>query len=196
MVLLKLETIMNDEINKIKSSVKEEMAHAIEHLESALIKIRAGKANPSMLEGVMVDYYGSPTPISQVGNITTPDARSLSIKPWEKPMLAEIEKAIFAANLGITPQNDGENIRLNIPPLTEERRKELAKQIKAEGEHAKVSIRNSRKHGNDSVKQLGKDGLSEDLVKDAEGEIQNITNNYSEKIDKIVKAKENEVMTL
>ncbi len=173
-----------------------EMDAAIEHLIEELAKVRAGKASPAMLNGIMVDYYGSPTPLTQVATVSVPDARSLSIKPWEKSLLQEIEKAIFGANLGLTPQNDGENVRINIPPVTQERRKELAKQIKSEGENAKISLRNIRKSGNDSIKQLGKDGMSEDLVKDAESEIQRVTNTHSEKIDKIVKLKEEEVLTL
>ena len=161
-----------------------------------MTKVRAGRASPAMLNGVMVDYYGSATALSQVANISVPDARSLSIKPWEKTLLGEIEKAIFGANLGFTPQSDGESIRINIPALTEERRKDLAKQIKGEGETAKVSLRNIRKSSNDSIKKLNKDGLSDDLSKDAEGEIQKITNNFTAKIDAIVKAKEAEVMSI
>lgn len=187
---------MTEEINKLKSKLNTEMNASIGHLEEALTKIRAGKANPSMLNGIQVEYYGTPTPLAQVSSISVPDARSLSIKPWEKPLLAEIEKAIFAANLGFTPQNDGENIRINIPPLTEERRKELAKQIKHEGEQAKIGLRGARKHANDEAKKLGKDGLSEDGVKTLEDEIQKITNSFGEKVDKIVKAKEDEVMSM
>ncbi len=187
---------MTEEVNKIKKSAKSEMDAAIGHLEQELTKVRAGRANPAMLNGVMVEYYGTPTPLSQVANISIPDARSLSIKPWEKNLLPEIEKAIFAANLGFTPQSDGENIRINIPALTEERRKDLAKQIKNEGENAKISIRNARKHANDSLKKLNKDGLSDDLTKDAEGEVQNITNGFNSKVDDIVKAKEKEVMSI
>ena len=187
---------MTEEVNKIKKSTKSEMEAAIAHLEQELTKIRAGRANPSMLNGIMVDYYGNPSPLSQVANISIPDARSLSIKPWEKSLLPEIEKAIFGANLGLTPQSDGENIRINIPALTEERRKELAKQIKNEGENAKISLRNARKHANDSLKQLNKDGLSDDLTKDAEGEIQTITKNFSTKVDDFVKAKEKEIMSI
>jgi len=187
---------MTEEVNKVKKSTKSEMDAAITHLEQELTKIRAGRANPSMLNGIMVDYYGNPSPLSQVANISIPDARSLSIKPWEKSLLPEIEKAIFGANLGLTPQSDGENIRINIPALTEERRKELAKQIKNEGENAKISLRNARKHANDSLKQLNKDGLSDDLTKDAEGEIQTITKNFSTKVDDFVKAKEKEIMSI
>lgn len=187
---------MTEEVNKIKASTKSEMQQAVEHLEKELTKVRAGRASPAMLNGVMVDYYGSATPLSQVANISIPDARSLLIKPWEKTLLGEIEKAIFGANLGLTPQSDGETIRINIPALTEERRKELAKQIKGEGETAKVSLRNIRKSSNDGIKKLNKDGLSDDLSKDAEADIQKITNDYSAKVDTIVKAKEAEVMSI
>lgn len=187
---------MSESLNPLKSKLNTEMEATIEHLEKELTKVRAGKANPSMLNGIMVEYYGTPTPLSQVSSISVPDARSLSIKPWEKPLLQEIEKAIFAANLGFTPQNDGENIRINIPALTEERRKELVKQIKNEGEQAKISLRSARKNANDAIKVLGKDSLSEDQVKDAEAEVQKMINGCGEKVDRIVKAKEDEVMTI
>lgn len=184
------------EANQITAKTKEEMSKAIDHLKVALSKIRAGKANPSMLDTVMVDYYGSPTAISQVANISVPDARSLSIKPWEKNMLQEIEKAIFGANLGFTPQNDGENIRINIPALTEERRKDLAKQIRAEGETAKIGIRGARQHANGALKKLGKEDLSEDQVKKYEGIVDEITKDYNAIIEKMVKAKEDEVTSM
>lgn len=173
-----------------------EMDMAMEHLEKELSKIRAGKAHPSMLGSIVVEYYGVMTPLSQVATINTPDARSLSIKPFEKSILQDVEKAIFAANLGFTPQNDGENVRINIPVLTEERRLDLAKMIRAEGETAKISLRNSRKHAMDGIKALGKDGMSEDLVKDGEAEIQDITNGYGKRVDALVKAKEEEVTSM
>jgi len=184
------------EANQIVAKAKEEMGKAIDHLKVSLSKIRAGKANPSMLDSVNVDYYGTPTPLSQVANITTVDARSLSIKPWEKSMLQEIEKGIFAANLGFTPQNDGENIRINIPALTAERRKDLAKQIRAEGETAKIGIRGARQNANNAIKKLGKDDLSEDQVKKFEGIVDEHTKEYNAIIDKTVKAKEDEVTSM
>ncbi|MCL4125312.1 UNVERIFIED_CONTAM: hypothetical protein GTU68_007325 [Idotea baltica] len=175
------------EINKVcEPYIKRRAAR---HLEK-------GKANPSMLNGIMVDYYGSMTALAQVSTINAQDARTLNIKPWEKSMLEPIEKALFAANLGITPQNDGENIRLNIPPMTEDRRKDLSKQAKAEGEHAKVSLRNDRKHAIDAIKKMVKDGLSEDMGHDAEAEIQKVTNGYGERVDKFIKAKETEIMSI
>lgn len=189
-------TLMSEELNNINDEAKMEMDMAMEHLEKELSKIRAGKANPSMLNSIMVEYYGVMTPLNQVATISTPDARSLSIKPFEKAILGDVEKAIFAANLGLTPQNDGENVRINIPALTEERRKEMAKMIRAEGENAKISLRNARKSAMDSVKALGKDGMSEDNQKDAEGVIQEITNGYGKKVDVLVKAKEDEVLSI
>ncbi len=187
---------MTEQINDIKAETKMEMDMAMEHLEKELSKIRAGKAHPSMLSSIMVEYYGMLTPLNQVATVNTPDARSLSIKPFEKSALQEIERAIFGANLGFTPQNDGENIRINIPPLTEERRRDLAKMIRAEGENAKISLRNARKSAMDSVKALLKDGLSEDMGKDAEGDIQGIVNNYGKKVDALVKAKEAEITSI
>ena len=184
------------EANQIIAKSKEDMGKAIDHLKVALSKIRAGKANPSMLDSVSVDYYGTPTALSQVANVTTVDARSLSIKPWEKTMLQEIEKGIFAANLGFTPQNDGENIRINIPALTEERRKDLAKQIRAEGENAKIGIRGARQNANSAIKKLGKEDLSEDQVKKFEGIVDENTKEYNALIEKIIKAKEDEVTSM
>lgn len=171
------------------------MEGSIEHLTDELTRVRAGKASPAMFKKVSVDYYGTQTPISQVGNISTPDARTLTIQPWEKSMLAAIEKAIFAANLGVTPQNNGEIIRINIPPLTEERRKQLAKQVKAIGEDAKVSIRNARKEANNSLKKLKKE-LSEDEIKAAQGDVQELTNKYTKNVDKLVAAKEKEILSI
>jgi ribosome recycling factor len=166
------------------------------HLENELTKIRAGKATPSMLNGVMVDYYGSPTAIQQVANISTMDARTITVQPWEKNMLNEIAKGIINSNLGFAPQNNGEVLIISVPPLTEERRRELAKKAKAEGEHAKVGIRNNRKDSLDMLKDLKNDGLSEDLFKDAEEQIQQITNGFSKKVDELIDLKEKEIMTI
>lgn len=169
---------------------------AIEHLEKELGKIRAGKAHPSMLSSVMVDYYGTQTPLNQVSNINTPDARTLSIQPWEKSMIEPIEKAIHAANLGINPQNNGELVIINVPPLTEERRKSLVKLVRSEGEHARVSIRNSRKEANDEIKKLKEDTISDDLAKGAEDRIQKLTDSYTSKVDDLLQAKESDIMTV
>ena len=175
---------------------KELMAKAISHTNYELSKIRAGKAMPNMLDGIMVEYYGAMTPLNQVASVNTPDARTLMIKPFEKKTLADIERAIINSNLGFNPQNDGEIIRINIPSLTGERRTDLMKQVKAEAESGKVSIRNVRKDTNDSLKQLQKEGASEDEVKDAEAEVQKITNSYTAKIDELIVAKEKDVMTI
>lgn len=185
---------MEEEIDFILDSLKESMQKSIDHLEKELTKIRAGKANPSMVSSVMVDYYGSMTPLSQVANIGTMDARTLTIQPWEKNSLEPIERAIINSNLGLNPQNNGETILINIPQLTEERRKNLVKQARAEAEDAKVGIRNARKEGNDEVKKLEKDGLSEDAAKGVEDSIQEFTNSYSLMVDKILTAKEEDVM--
>ncbi|MFM7710872.1 MAG: ribosome recycling factor, partial [Ferruginibacter sp.] len=168
------------------------MNRSIAHLEAELSKIRAGKANPAMLEGIMVDYYGNPTPINQVANISVLDARTISLQPWEKSMLQAIERSIMAANIGITPQNDGSNIRLFLPPLTEERRKELVKRCNGEGEQAKVSIRNIRRDAIEQIKKQQKEGLSEDAAKDAEKEMQDATDRYIALVDKHLSAKEKE----
>lgn len=168
----------------------------LSHYESELIKIRAGKANPSMLQSVMVDYYGSPTPLQQVANVGTMDSRTLTVQPWEKSMLDEIMKGIINANLGFAPQSNGESLLISVPPLTEERRKDLVKKAKSEAENAKVSIRSHRKDALDMVKSLKDEGLSEDMMKDAENEIQNITNTYSNKIDAILARKEEDIMTI
>jgi len=175
---------------------EDSMKKAISHLEAELAKIRAGKANPQMLDGIMVDYYNTPTPINQVGNINILDARTLSIQPWEKNMLQPIERAIIASNIGINPQNDGVNIRLFLPPLTEERRKELVKRCQTEGEHSKVAIRNIRRDAIESIKKLQKNGLSEDAAKDAEADVQEVTNNYIVLVDKYLAAKEKEIMAV
>jgi len=187
---------MNEEVQFILDAAKEQMQNAIVHLKKELLNIRAGKASPSMLHSVQVDYYGSATPLSQVSNINTPDGKTITIQPWEKSMLQEIERAIMAANLGFNPMNNGESIIISIPALTEERRRELTKQAHAEAENDKISIRTARKEANDDIKKLQKDGLSEDLAKDAEGDIQDLTNNFSKQIDDILKNKEKEIMTV
>lgn len=170
------------------------MKKALKHLDKELLKIRAGRANPAMLEGVMVEYYGAMTPLSQVANVAIPDARTLSVQPWEKGLIPDIEKAIMNANLGFNPQNNGEMVIINIPPLTEERRRDLVKQAKAEGEEAKVSIRSARKDANDMLKDL--DGISEDLVKDAEERVQSLTNKNVANVDAAIEQKEKEIMTV
>lgn len=187
---------MTEEVNMYLDDAREKMEKAIEHLENELMSIRAGKADPNILNGIFVDYYGTNTPLQQVSNINTPDARTIAIQAWEKNMIDVIEKAIMAANIGLTPVNNGELIRLNIPPLTEERRKELVKSVKAEGENAKISIRSIRKDTNDEIKKLEKDGLSEDMAKDAEAEVQKLTDDFSKKIDEVVDTKEKDVLTV
>lgn len=187
---------MSDELNNIRDEAQDAMDKAINHLETELIKVRAGKANPNLVDGIVVDYYGTPTLISQVGNVTVADARTLSIQPWEKNMLQPIERAIINANIGITPQNDGNIIRLFMPPLTEERRKELVKRAHAEGEHSKVSVRSIRRDAMEQVKKLQKNGLSEDICKDAEKGIQEMTDKYITLVDKHLVAKEKEIMTV
>lgn len=175
---------------------KDSMEKALKHSEAELTKIRAGKAMPNMLDGIMVDYYGAATPIQQVASITAPEARSLAVKPWEKKMISTIEKAIRDANLGLNPQNDGENIRIVIPPLTEERRKDLVKQVKNEVENGKVRVRKVRQETNDALKKLQKDGAPEDAVKKAEESVQAFTNDYINKLDAVLAAKEKELMTV
>lgn len=187
---------MSEDLILIMEDTEDLMNKGISHLEAELLKIRAGKATPQMLDGIVVDYYGSNTPISQVGNISAMDVRTLSIQPWEKNMLQPIERAIIAANIGINPQNDGNMIRLFLPPLTEERRKELVKRANAEGEHSKVAIRNIRRDAIEMVKKLQKDGLSEDAAKDAESEIQQLTDKYITLIDKHLAQKDKEIMAV
>jgi ribosome recycling factor len=184
------------DLASILSTTSVTMSKAIQHLESELTKIRAGKATPSMLDGIMVDYYGNPTPLNQVGNVAVLDARTLSIQPWEKNMLQAIEKGIMAANIGITPQNDGNTIRLFLPPLTEERRKELVKRCNGEGEQAKVSIRNIRRDTIEQIKKQQKDGVSEDACKDAETQAQQETDKFIALVDKHLQAKEKEIMAV
>ncbi|MFT3749597.1 MAG: ribosome recycling factor [Agriterribacter sp.] len=187
---------MSEEVSLVFDVCEDNMKKAISHLETELVKIRAGRANPQMLDGLVVDYYGSPTPIGQVGNITVADARTLTIQPWEKNMLQPIERSIIAANIGVTPQNDGAIIRIFLPPLTEERRKELVKKVNAEGEHSKVAIRNIRRDSIEDIKKLQKNGLSEDAAKDAEKDIQQLTDKYTALIDKHLAAKEKEMMAV
>ena len=178
------------------NEASQSMEKAISHLEVELGKLRAGRANPQMFDGLVVDYYGSPTAIAQVGNITVADARTLTIQPWEKNMLQPIERSIIAANLGVTPQNDGSIIRIFLPPLTEERRKEIVKRVQAEGEQSKIAIRNIRRDAIEQVKKLQKNGLSEDIAQDAEKEIQDITNKFIATVDKHLVAKEKEIMSV
>ena len=174
----------------------EQMTKAVAHTESELTKIRAGKAMPSMLDGIHVDYYGAATPLAQVSNINTPDARTLVVQPWEKTMLAAIEKAILDANIGLTPQNDGNIIRLNIPPLTEERRRDLVRKVKEEAEKGRVAVRNIRKDANDTIKKLKAEDVSEDEIKAGEGEVQKLTDTYIAKVDQLAEAKEKDIMTV
>jgi len=185
-----------DDIKSIQSHAEDQMKKAIDHLEVVLVKIRAGKANPQMVDGITVDYYGSPMPLNQVANISVMDARTLSIQPWEKNMLQPIEKAIIAANIGIHPQNDGNIIRLFLPPLTEERRKDLVKKCHGEGEHSKVSIRNIRRDAIEHIKKLQKNGLSEDATKDAEANVQGLTDKFITTVDKHLSLKEKEIMVV
>src|SRR5215212_9315614 len=175
---------------------EDSMKKAIAHLEAELTKIRAGKANPQMLDGIMVDYYGSPTPLNQIGNVTVTDARTISIQPWEKNMLQPIERAIINSNIGINPQNDGNLIRLFLPPLTEERRRELVKRAQGEGEHSKVAIRNIRREAIESIKKAQKNGLSEDAAKDAEADVQQITDKYISLVDRHLASKEKDIMAV
>jgi ribosome recycling factor len=187
---------MHEEAQLILDDCKERMDLAISHLDKELLHIRAGKANPAMVDSVHVDYYGSLVPLSQVSNISTPDPRTIAIQPWEKKMIPVIEKAIMGANLGFNPDNNGEVIRINIPPLTEERRKGLVKQAFKEGENAKISVRAARKNANEELKKLLKEGLPEDMEKDAEKEVQDYTDAYVKKIDILVNAKEKDIMTI
>jgi ribosome recycling factor len=187
---------MNEEIELITEETKERMEKALEHLEHELARLRAGRSNPALLDGVTVDYYGVNSPLSQVSNINTPDPKTILIQPWEKTMLGTIEKAIMAANLGLTPVNNGEVIRISIPPLTEERRHQLVKQVRNEGETAKISIRSARKWANDELKSLLKEGLPEDEEKEASDSVQEMTHSYNAKIDKVMAMKEKDVMTV
>jgi len=185
---------MNEDAQFIVDSTKEQMDKAISHLEQELIKVRTGRANPSMLDGVRVDYYGTMTPLNQVSNVNTPDARTLMIQPWEKSMVMPIQKAVQAANLGFNPGNNGTAVIINVPPLTEERRKDLVKKAKSEGEHAKVSVRTARKEGNEEIRKIKT--LTQDEMKEAETKIQELTDSYIIKVDKHLEQKEKEIMTV
>ena len=184
---------MEEEIKFIVDSTKESMHKALSHLEKKLMNIRAGKASPSMVGSVLVDYYGNPTPLSQVANVSTPDGMTIAIQPWEKAMIPEIEKGIHSANIGFNPMNNGESVIINVPPLTEERRMELAKQAKAEAEDAKIGVRNDRKNANNDIKNLD---ISEDMQKNLEIDIQKLTDAHIVKIEDILSAKEKEIMTV
>lgn len=184
---------MNDEVEFIIDSAREAMQNAIIHLEKQLVNIRAGKASPAMLGSVKVDYYGAQTPLNQVANVNTPDARTITIQPFEKSLIQAIEKGIMVANLGFNPMNNGDSVIINVPPLTEERRRELAKQAKAEAEEAKIGVRNDRKNANQDIKKVE---ISEDEKKIAEAEIQKLTDTHIEKIDNILAVKEKEIMTV
>jgi ribosome recycling factor len=187
---------MNEEVQMVYEMTKEHMEKALEHLDNELNRIRAGKANVRILDGIMVDYYGTPTPLNQVSNISTPDAKTIMVQPWEKTMIDPIEKALMISNVGITPSNNGDVIRLTIPQLTEERRRDLVKQVKSEGENARVSVRNARREANDEYKSMQKDGLSEDETKSAEDNIQKLTDEFTEKVEKIVDSKDKDIMTI
>ena len=184
---------MNEEVEFIIDTAKEQMQNAIEHLIKELRIIRAGKATPAMLASIQVDYYGSSTPLSQVANVNTPDARTITVQPWEKNMLQEIEKAIMIANIGFNPMNNGDNIIINVPPLTEERRIGLTKQAKAEAEHAKVGVRNARKDANNEIKSLD---VSDDMKKNTEADVQTLTDSFVKEIDNLLTVKEKEIMTV
>ncbi len=187
---------MTEELNIVFGSAQEQMGKSIDHLNKELQSIRAGKANPSMLDSVKLDYYGTETALSQVANINTPDGRTISVQPWEKSLLDDVATAITYANLGLNPQNNGEMIIISVPPLTEERRQDLCKKCRAEGENAKVSVRNIRKEAMDQIKTLQKDGLSEDMAKTAEGKVEGIVKGFIEKIDKVISVKESDIMSV
>ena len=187
---------MEEEIEMILDMAKESNDKSYQHLVSELEKIRAGRATPSMLDSVTVEAYGAQSPLNQVANVSTLDAKTISVQPWDKSMLDDIATGIINANLGLNPQNNGEMIIINVPMLTEERRRELVKKAKAEGENAKVSVRNNRKEANDSLKKLKDDGLSEDRLRDLEGEVQDITNSMVARVDKLIEAKEKDILTV
>jgi ribosome recycling factor len=187
---------MEEEARFCEEMAHEKMDKAIRHLEDELLHVRAGKATPTALDGITVDYYGAITPLAQVSNIGTPDAKTIVVQPWDKAMLPIIEKAILAANIGLTPMNNGELIRLNIPPLTEERRRNLVKQVKTMGENTKVSVRNARRDANDELKKLLKEGLPEDVEKESFEKIQHMTDDFVRKVDIVVAGKEKEIMTV
>lgn len=187
---------MNELIKKQLNDARTTMDKAVDHCDAELTKIRAGKASPAMLDGIMVDYYGNPTPLQQVGSVTTPDARTLVVQPWEKSLLSPIERAIIDSNVGLNPQNDGVMIRLNVPPLTEERRKDLFKKAKEEAEKGRIAIRNIRKDVNGKIQRLKSEGVSEDEIKGGEAEVQKLTDSYIVKVDKLVEIKEKDIMTV
>lgn len=187
---------MSELIKKQLNDAKALMEKALAHADNELSKIRAGKATPSMLDGLMVDYYGTPTSLTQVGNVNTPDARTLVIQPWEKTLLPAIEKAIKESNLGLNPQNDGVVIRINVPPLTEERRRDLVKKLKGEAEAGKVAVRNIRKDINEKIKKLKSEGVSEDEIKVGEADVQKLTDSFIVKVDQLSEAKEKDIMTV
>ena len=187
---------MNELTKKQLDDAKLIMDKAIDQCDSELIKIRAGKAMPSMLDGITVDYYGTPTPLTQVGTVNTPDARTLVVQPWEKSLIIPIEKAIKDANIGLNPQNDGIVIRLNVPPLTEERRRDLVKKVKEEAERGRIAIRNIRKDVNEKIKKSKAEGISDDEIKDGEAEVQKLTDAYIIKVDKLAELKEKDIMTV
>lgn len=185
---------MNEEINFCLDLAREQMQESLNHLEISLSKIRAGKASPQMLRAVVVDYYGSVTPLTQMANVTTPDSQTITIQPFDKSMIADIEQAIVNAQLGFNPSNNGEKVIINVPALTEERRRDLVKQVKIEIEKSKISCRNIRQKSNDELKKIGKEGVSEDIIRDAEESVQLITNEYTIKIDDIFSTKESDIM--
>ena len=187
---------MNEFIKMELDDAKSSMEKALAHTDIEFTKIRAGKATPGMLDGIMVDYYGAPTPLTQVANVNTPDARTIVVQPWEKNMITPIEKAIMEANIGLNPQNDGILIRLNVPPLTEERRKDLVKKVKEEAEAGRITVRNIRKNTNESIKKLKNDGASEDEIKVGEVEVQKLTDTFILKVDHLAELKEKDVMTV
>ena len=185
---------MNEEINFCLDLAREQMQESLNHLEISLSKIRAGKASPQMLRAVVVDYYGSVTPLTQMANVTTPDSQTITIQPFDKSMISDIEQAIVNAQLGFNPSNNGEKVIINVPALTEERRRDLVKQVKIEIEKSKISCRNIRQKSNDELKKIGKEGVSEDIIRDAEESVQLITNEYTVKIDDIFSSKESDIM--
>lgn len=187
---------MNEEIQMYLDDAKERMDKALVHLEDELTKIRAGKASPAMLKDVKVDYYGTLTPLTQMANVGTADARTIVIQPWEKKMIGEVEKAIMKANLGFNPVNNGELIRIQVPELTEERRQQLSKMVKQEGENAKIAIRNVRRESINDIKKLEKEGVSEDESKDAQENVQKLTDDFSQKVDTIIEAKQKDIMSV
>jgi len=187
---------MTEDVQLVLEEVQDNMRKAIDHLTNELATIRAGKASTRVLDSVTVDYYGTQTPLSQVANVSTPDAKTIAVQPWEKNMIDPIERAIINANLGLTPVNNGDIIRINVPPLTEERRKQLVKQVGNEAESARVSIRSARRDGIEELKKLQKDGLSEDEAKTGEDEVQKVTDKFTGKVDDLVKTKEKDIMTI